>query len=239
MSYKKEFEIFSNNINQAARLFYYHQEIDKQIYADGKKHENEPDGYFHYSKIYQAIEFNAQFWMDYKNFSIMSTIIILGRIFSKDKGKDKSHHVERLIETAKKSDLFTKEKLKERTITGSQNASEWIDKFLERTYELSKLDFEEIEKFVSKIRKKWDQIKSLRNKVLAHQDIISDEKKSEIFKQSKYSTFEEIILDLLKVENILWQAFYNGEKPDFTYKNTRIHEAARKDVQSLLERLSN
>lgn len=64
MDYEKEFNIFSNNINQAARSFYYHLEIDKQTYDDGIKHENLAGGYFHHSRIYQAT--NSQFWIDFQ-----------------------------------------------------------------------------------------------------------------------------------------------------------------------------
>ena len=53
--YEKEFRIFSANINQAARSFYYHIEIDKQVYEDGIKYQGIPNGHFQDSKLYQAI----------------------------------------------------------------------------------------------------------------------------------------------------------------------------------------
>jgi hypothetical protein len=88
-------------------------------------------------------------------------------------------------------------------------------------------------------RKLWDKVKDVRNKLYAHQDVISSEKKSGILEKAKYDTFEKIILSLLTVEHILWEAFHNGRKPDFDYVNTEILERVKSDVSSLLSRLTH
>lgn len=219
MGYEKEFEIFSSNINQAARSFYYHQEIQRQIYDDGIKHQNMPDGYFQNSKMFQAMQANSQFWMDYKHSSIVFAIIVLGRILDKNAN---AHKIERLIETAQKSGFFKNEKLRERKINGSNNSHEWIDNYMQNAHEFSDNDFKKISDFASETRKKWKNVKDLRNKIYAHQEAMDDQKKSSIFEKSKYAVFEEIIERLLTLEHILWDSFHNGKVPDFNHKNQKI-----------------
>jgi hypothetical protein len=119
--YEQEFQIFASNINHAARSFYYHKEIQRQVYEDGIKHQQLPNGYFQDSKMYQALDANAQFWNDYKYSSLFYAIVTLGRIFDKNK---KSHGIKRLIKIAKSSGLFSKEELRKRKISGSENAHE-------------------------------------------------------------------------------------------------------------------
>lgn len=235
MVYEKEFEIFSSNIRQAARSFYYHQEIQRQVYEDGLKHENMPDGNFQYSKMFQAMQANSQFWMDYKQSSIVFCVITLGKIFDKN---SKSHRIERLIKEASQSGLFTNKKLKERKIKGSDNAHEWIDNYMVNAQELSSNDFTNISKYAASTREQWENVKDLRNKIYAHQDVMDETKKSAIYEKSKYSVFEEIIGRLLTLEHIFFDAFYNGKAPDFSYKDSMIRDAVVKDVQSLLERLT-
>lgn len=239
MNYEQEFKIFSSNINQAARAFYYHQEFQRQIYDDGIKHQNMPNGYFQDSKLFQAVQDNAQFWMDYKDCTIVFTVIVLGRIFDKDKKYQKSHHIERLIESANNSGFFTNEKLRERKIKGSDNSHEWIDNYMKNTHELSQDDFKNIYDYAKKTRENWESVKDLRNKIYAHQDVIDDLKKNAIFEKSQYLVFEEIIQRLLTLENVFLEAFSNGRAPDFDFKNQHIKNAALKDVKSLLEKISN
>lgn len=236
MGYEKEFEVFFSNINQAARSFYYHQEIQRQVYDDGIKHQNIPNGYFQNSKIFQAIEANSQFWMDYKHSSIVFAIITLGRILDKNAN---AHKIERLIETAEKSGLFKNEKLRERKISGSENAHEWIDNYMQGAHQLSDADFKKISEFVFETRRKWEGVKDLRNKIYAHQEAMDDQKKSLILENSKYVVFEDIIDRLLTVGHIFWDAFHNGKAPDFDYKNQQIKKGVESDVKSLLQRLSS
>jgi len=69
-TYEEEFKIFSSNVNQAARSFYYHREIEMQVYEDGIKHQELLKGNFQDSKLFQAMQANAQFWNDY-NYSVL------------------------------------------------------------------------------------------------------------------------------------------------------------------------
>lgn len=216
MTYEKEFEIFSTNVNAAARFFYYHSLI-RQSATD-------------YPLYLEALNKNERFWKDYNYSSTLSFIIILGRVFDKPKN---SHKIERLIAEAKKSGLFTNDELRKRKMKGSDNHAEWIDSYMQDAYELNDKDWEVMETFVSETRKLWDDISDIRHKIFAHQQVLDDSKSLEITQKGKYDNIQTIIQRLLTFENVLWQAFHNGEKPDFEFINTRKENDAKKEIESL------
>lgn len=234
--YEQEFQMFSSNINQAARSFYYHREIQWQVYEDGIKHQELPEGYFQDSIMFQAMNANAQFWNDYKYSSLFYAIVTLGRIFDKNKN---SHGIKRLVKVAKSSELFTKEKLRERKVSGSENAHEWIETYMQSVTDIAPEDYYHFLRHVVEAKKLWNNVKDVRNKLYAHQDVISAEKRSAILEKATYDTIEQIIKRLLTLESILFEAHHNGKKPDFEYVNTRIHSGVKSDVSSLLSRLSH
>lgn len=234
--FEREFNIFSSNINQAARSFYYHKEISRQVHEDGLRHKELLGGHFQDSRIFEAVNANAQFWNDHKKVTIMYTIVALGKVFDENKA---SHGVKRLINLASKSDGFTKEKLRARKIAGSTNSNEWIDAYMLDVVELETSDYRNFLRLAAQTRKLWKKnIKSLRNKIIAHQDVLSENKKMEILEKATYAVIENIIQKLLTVERIFFEAYHNGKKPDFDYVNSDIQSRVQSDVESLLARLS-
>lgn len=231
LEYEKEFEIFSRNVNQAARSFYYHQEIKKQIYDDCQKQEN---GYFQYSELYQVINTNAQFWNDYEYSSLSYAIITLGRIFDKNK---KSHGIRRLVKLAKQSNSFTTQKLRERKIKSSDNAKEWIDNYMYDKQDISSSEYFQLLRYIVETTQLWKQVKAVRNKFYAHQDVITDVSKQGILKKAKYNVFEDVIERLLTIEHVYWHAFFNGAPPNLKYKNDQVFNSSKQEVTKLLAQL--
>lgn len=232
--YEKEFSIFCRNVNSAARSFYYHTGIQNKIYDDGVKHQNLPDGYFQNSPVFQAINENAQFWNDYKYSSILYVIITLGRVFDDSK---KSHSIRRLIRVAKNSGLFTRKELRKRKIESSDNSHEWIDSYMSNVSEISTSDYYRFLRYNVDTLRMWKKVKGIRNKIYAHEDVMTEEKRNKILKKGEYTILSNIINRLLIVENILCQSFHNGRKPDYSYINQGLHERVEKDMDLLLSKL--
>lgn len=234
--YEKEFKIFSSNVNHAARAFYYHREISKQVYEDGLRSQGVLNGRLDDSKLFQAVNANAQFWNDYEYTNIVYSIITLGRIFD---SHENSHGLIRLVNVAKRSNLFSRDKLRERKIIASPDSHEWIDSYMGNISEISRAEYWSVLRYVGKTRNIWREVKGVRNKLYAHQAVISEEKKREIIEGATYSKLEDLISRLLTIENIFLQAFCNGYKPNLSYKNTGVLIGVRKDVADLLLRLSS
>lgn len=234
MSYEEEFRIFSNNVNQAARSFHYHCEIKKQIHEDGIHHEK-MGGYFQDSKIFQAINENAQFWSDYIYSSISNTIIILGRIFDRNKN---SHGIERLISQARVSALFTKEELRIRKVSGSDNANEWIDNYMANIRDFERSEYSSFLRYIVKTKKLWSDIKKVRNKLYAHQAVINLATKTSILEKATYASIGEILSRLLVIEHIFFEAFHNGYPPNYDFENSDILKRAQEDIRTLLQKIT-
>lgn len=222
MTYEKEFEVFSTNINGASRAFYYHTIINE------KAAKNED--------MLRALNSAALFWDDYRYFSILSVIIILGRVFDKNK---RSHRLKKLIEDARASKHFTKESLRERKLVDSGNHVEWLEGYIQNAHELGSGDFDEMEDFAKEITDLWEKMAKIRKKIFAHQDIMDESRKTTIVQTGKYKAIEQIIQKLLTLEHVLEQASLNGKKPDYTYRDTSNREAAEEEIDDIFSTLIN
>ena len=224
MGFIEEFKVFSSNINQASRAFCYHQEIERQVFEIFKDVE--------VSDLYLAMQDNSQFWLDYKHMGIFFSVVVLGRIFDND---NRSHSVHRLIKTAKQSNEFNNQALLERKL--KEIAYNDAIKYVENKYELTDEDFAKLDIYIKKISDDWGKVKGLRNKIFAHQDVMDKSQKKSILDASKYRVFDSIISRLLTLENILFQAYNNGRRPDYEYRNIDVKNAVKLDVKSLLSKL--
>lgn len=67
----------------------------------------------------------------------------------------------------------------------------------------------------------------------AHQDVLNAEKKLKILEKATYNILGKIILRLLTIDNILFEAFHNGREPNFDYVNNGILEGGSNRCQLL------
>ena len=233
-NYEKEFQIFASNTNQAARSFYYHKEIHGQVGDDIRKYQEIPEGHPGTSELFQAMNANAQFWNDFSNSSSLFSLVTLGRIFDKP---SKSHGIARLIKEIQSTDLFSKSELRKRKIAGSDNSHEWIDGFMQNIRNTTREECDRFLLYVADTQKLWIEIKDVRNKLYAHQDIISPQKESEILGTATDEKIEKIILRLLTIKKALWEAFNNGANLNLEYGNTGLQMRVQTEVATLLDRL--
>lgn len=227
--YEDEFRIFSDNVNKSARSFYYHKEFNRQVLDDCRKQQN---GHYGKSILYKSISANTQFWNDYNFSSLHYTVVILGRIFDKNKN---SHGLCRLFTISKQNlNAFTTEKLRERKITGLGNADEWIDDYMSDKADIDPSSY--LETFIKETISFWDEVKHVRNKFYAHQAVINAN--NYILEEVKYEKYEKIINRLLTIEHVYWEAYNNGILPSLDYKNSDVHAQAKEEISNLLNRLA-
>ncbi len=129
------------------------------------------------------------------------------------------------------------EKVKERKIKDFDNANKWIDDYMSDKQDIKQSDYFKFLRYIVETIKMWKQVKAVRNKIYAHQDVLNDKVRYEI-ENVGYSQIEEIIQRLFTLEHILLEAFYNGSAPDFNFRNTATKVRVQKEISSLLSRLS-
>lgn len=237
--FEREWAIFSTNVERAARYFYQIKEIHNLLSAeiDAAKSEHKPDiGHF---PIYNALSKNAQFWNDHEHKTIYSIIIILGCIF--DSGD--SHRIERLTTLANSCNVFHIENIKRRVNERLSSTPQIAESYLvninvyDNDIYISNADIKKIRQYIQETRKAYHPLKSYRNKMIAHQDILPKEDRNRIRESVEYKLVEEIIERLIKIDNVFFNMYHNAISPDFSFHDQRIKRQAAEDVRNLIHQL--
>lgn len=214
--YKRYYEQFSQNVNFAARTWHHH------VYLFNRAAEDE--------EILAALNKAPRFWFDLRYSFFQATIIFLGKIFDLN---GNSFGVDRTIRSAyEDKDYFSKKALRER-----KGEFEGIDEYIENASELTEQDIKIIQKEIKKAKTIWQNIKPLRDKVYAHSETLSDEERASLYKAVKNEDINRIIQILLNVSNALWEAEFNGRRPDFSQDHTKPIEWAHKNIDELISSL--
>jgi AbiU2 len=218
--YKKYYAEFSQNVAFAVRTWHHNLYLNSRASDDDALH--------------KALNRAPRYWLDQRYSALQTTIIFLGKIFDKD---GRAHSVDKTIKAAREQrGHFGRKKLRERKIEigGEFNG---IDEYIENASELTIEDIEVISAEITKAKALWERIRPLRDKVFAHNEILSEAESKTLFEAVKYADMSEILQILLNVSNAFWQAEFNGRKPDFSTQFTRPIEWAKKDIEELISSL--
>ena len=147
--FKRELEIFRQEVNAAAQYLY-------GALAVGTLAKVDPS-------VVKRLDIAPLFCQTVLNSLQKSAIIALGRVFE----TDTPHSVARLMREAEQIEIFSKEALAGRKHEQSVNASEWIEEYLADAYVPSPGDIRELKKEVGKWRGIYEtKYKPLRDKSL-------------------------------------------------------------------------
>jgi hypothetical protein len=218
--YKKHYEQFSQNIAFAVRTWYHHVHLNNRANED--------------TAILAALNKASRYWLDQRYSAVQTTIIFLGKIFDKDGRIYKVHNIDKTISAAgNEKEYFKKEELRKRKVE-SGGEFEGIDEYIENASELNSDDLKIIVAEVGKAKIIWERVRPLRDKIYAHNEMLSDAERKELYEAVKYADINDILQILLNVSDALWQAEFNGHKPDFSANHTQKIEWAKKDIEELI-----
>ncbi|MEZ0226893.1 MAG: hypothetical protein ACAH83_20235 [Alphaproteobacteria bacterium] len=216
-TYTDQYKVFSENIVFAARALNYYLLIGKSASED--------------KKALDALNVTPRFWTDYNYMSVQTVIIFLGKIF--DTRKD-AHGIDKMLQSAEKNlHHFSKLALRER-----KGDFSGIDEYISKAQELSIEDIRAMQQQADKAKVLWAKIQPLRNKVFAHNEqALTVEKRSDLYKQVKYSDLTEVVQILLNIYHGLEQAELNGRVPDFSKDYDGPKGVAEQQIADLILRL--
>lgn len=215
--YQNHYKAFSQNVAFSARAWHHY------IYLNNRANEEKI--------ILAALNKATRFWLDQRYIAVQTTVIFLGKIFDKDID---AHNIDKTLNALhKEKEHFSKPMLRKRKIE-SAGEFEGIDEYIENANELSTNDLKIISFEAKKAKAIWERIRPLRMKIYAHNQILSDVEREEIYKNVKNSDISNILQILLNISEALWQAEFNGLKPDFSIDYTRPIEHAKKDIEELI-----
>ena len=216
INYKDQFKQFEINVNFAARTWHRQIQLDKEASED--------------DKLREALNKAAHFWDD-QRFSVgLITIITLGNIF--DLNGDSSSIYKLLKAAQSDQQHFGKGELRKRKVARGCEFPE-LDDYVKNAFELDNVALKSISNEIKKAKKIWSRIEPLRNKIYAHNGLLSEEQRSELYSAVNISDINNILQILLNTSNALWQAEQNGHKPNFASDHTQPINWAKKDIEEL------
>lgn len=215
--YKKHYDAFAQNVAYAVRTWHHHVHLNNRAYED--------------KAILEALDKAARFWLDQRYSAVQTTVIFLGKIFDTD---GDAHNVDKTIRAAHEGkEHFSKTELSKRKIE-SGDEFDGLDEYIKNATEPESADLKAISTEVKKAKAIWERIKPLRNKIYAHNEILSDDERKALYEAVKNADINDILQILLNISNALWQIEFNGRKPDFSSNYTQPIEWAKDDIEKLI-----
>lgn len=190
--FKRELEVFGNEVEEAIKCFYAEQTIRNVARED--------------QNVRRALNRNASFWNLACHALQANAIIVLGRIFDRDK---RAHTLNRLLQLATANPgIFSKTALEKRKLP---HAGEHIAEFMRTAYIPKKSDFQRLQRYAEKQRAIYNgQYKDLRNKFVAHRERVD---LTAAFANANIRRLGRLLVFLDQLQSALWQLFVNGHKP--------------------------
>ncbi len=218
--YQNHYKQFSQNVAFAVRAWHHDVHLNNRADED--------------PAILAALNKAPTYWLDQRYSAVQTTIIFLGKLFDKD---GRTHNVDKTLEAANNEKVhFNKIELRKRKVE-SGGEFEGIDEYIDNATVLNSDDLKTIKAEVKKAKNIWKRIQPLRHKVYAHNQVLSDVERKELYNVVNNADINNVLQILSNISNSLWQAEFNGLKPDFSFDHTQPIEWAKKDIEELISSL--
>lgn len=217
-TYSQYHNLFSNEVHQATGS-----------YVIWKTLQNKPSDD---KSLLKAMNQTPTSWIFLRHSMMLSLIMTLGRVFDID---GDTISIDDLIKSCISDiHLFSKISLRERKLKGSGNATEWIDDYMEKTYEPSEKDFQILRGDIAKYRGVYQSVyQPIRHNIFAHSNKEYSEKTDELWAATKEANIEDLLNFLVDLDKTIHEAFNNGKQP--VLRNRIIDENwFEKDISLLL-----
>jgi hypothetical protein len=190
--FKRELEVFGNDVEETIQCFY----AEQTIHNVAREDEN----------IHRALNRNAPFWNLACRALQANTIIVLGRIFDRD---SRAHTLNRLLQLATQNpSIFSKEALEKRKLP---HAGKHTAEFMRTAYIPKKRDFQRLQRYADEQRAIYNgHYLDLRNKFFAHKERVD---LTAAFANANVRRLGRLLVFLDQLHGALWQLFMNGRKP--------------------------
>jgi len=157
---------------------------------------------------------NVHFWLIYERSLRTNLFVGIRRLYE---GKSGTFNFQKFIKLCIDNiDKFSEKSLRTRKVSGSSNASEWIDNFMVDVYEPKEEDFKKLSRVVRNNSKKMKGIYTeVASKIFAHAIHMDKVSISNIMDQLDFDEMEVALTSIWHVYEQVWQMYENGIQPKF------------------------
>ncbi len=163
-------------------------------------------------EVLKTINATPLFWITTHHAMLLSAFVALGRIFDQD--KKSLHNIDKLIK-AVSDDLqaFTRPALAARKLAAGISAED-AAAYVEVTYELTPADVRDIRKQVAYWRRVYEaRYRDIRHGVFGHKGL--DQAGTDaLMAKTNIEEMKSLFGFLHVLHGTLWEAYFNGRKPD-------------------------
>lgn len=128
---------------------------------------------------------------------------------------DSPHNINQLLRIAQdnRTQLFSKAALGLRKQGNSPQRPDWLDDFLQSTYEPTAYDFRRIKKRIANWRRIYESnYRDVRHQLFAHKQAAEDAEVAALFRKGTNRELQQLIAFLGSLYQALWELFFNGRK---------------------------
>lgn len=217
--FERELEVFGGEVEEAIQCFH----VWLTVHAVARKSK----------KVYSLLDRHAAFWNTTLRALQANALIVLGRIFDRDK---RSHTVDRLLHLAATNPgIFSASALRRRKTQRSAKASEWLDDYMRDVHVPTASDFSRWRRYVDVRRRLYERsYKDVRNKVFAHKSRIDV---SSFLAKANVRQLGRLLASLERLHDVLWNLLHNGKKPNFRLVSQSARRQAARETHKFLESL--
>lgn len=217
--YTQPYKAFSENVAFAARILNYYR------YIQDKAQPGTPE--------LEVLNKSPRFWLDWNYMALQTVIIFLGKIFDT---QSRTHNIDQLMEGLSQSlNKFTKEELPQRKIKFGLIDPAILEEAVNRAQDWNIVDITNIQTQVDKAKELWEKFKPLRNRIYAHQQMLTDQDRDSLFSNTTFTDLENLVQILINISHVIEQAELNGLRPDFSNDYKGLINRANGEAKKLLE----
>lgn len=219
--YEKYYQEFCNEVHGVLASYIYWRTINSRMFSE--------------EKLLSSMNETPLSWTVTRHSLQVNVFMVLGRIFDTDKN---AFSADNLLKCCiNEIEVFSLENLRIRKIDENKEEPEWLPEYMEGVCELVEIDFSRLRDEVAKHRKVFESVyKPIRNKIFAHNDKNYICKADELWSKTNIQELENIIWFLNELKQVLFDAYQNGKKPNFTGRVPDVGFYER-DFNNLLDRI--
>ena len=183
-----------------------------------------------------ALNLTPSFWVTARVAMEYQAILTAAKIFGPR--KTNPHNIDYLFQVVRetRAAVFSKDALEARKRHGSANAVEWIGDYMKGVYvpTAQARDVNRLHELSKRHRRTYEtQYADVRNLHVAHNVLVDANERLAMFQKTRIRDFEKLIVFLNQLHDVLWNMYYNGNRPKLRPMPYSVRSLVAKKMKDL------